>query len=132
MAGTGGELISRIESHLQKFKNRRYATLFPPVFINPKPVSRLTPQVKSSEKKQKSNATKLDYLFQYPYESHPRRDAVDADPLPEYEEPKCPLQKLLFSATLSTDPERLLNVSLYRPVLFTTSHDTAGECYQDF
>lgn len=42
-----------------------------------------------------------------------------------------PLQKLLFSATLFHDPEKLHALSLYKPKLFTAqvnSNDTVGKC----
>ncbi|GFS29018.1 ATP-dependent RNA helicase DDX51 [Nephila pilipes] len=42
-----------------------------------------------------------------------------------------PLQKLLYSATLSHDPEKLHTLSLYRPKLFTTSLESEnwiGKC----
>ena len=39
-----------------------------------------------------------------------------------------PLQKLLFSATLSQDPEKLASLHLFRPILFASRHamDTSG------
>lgn len=41
--------------------------------------------------------------------------------------PHPPLQRLLFSATLSSDPEQLQHVTLYHPKLFTVAAPSAGE-----
>lgn len=39
--------------------------------------------------------------------------------------PQMPLQKLLFSATLTHNPEKLQQLSLYQPHLFTSSHQSS-------
>ncbi|CAL1585291.1 unnamed protein product [Knipowitschia caucasica] len=41
--------------------------------------------------------------------------------------PQIPLQKLLFSATLTHDPEKLQQLGLYQPRLFTSAQHTSGE-----
>ena len=49
-----------------------------------------------------------------------RSTPFDFIPCVEYfSVPRLPLQKLLFSATLSHDPEKLENLRLYQPKLFT-------------
>ena len=40
-----------------------------------------------------------------------------------------PLQRLLFSATLSSDPEQLQHVTLHHPKLFTVGAAAAGEAW---
>uniref|UniRef100_A0A4W3GRD1 ATP-dependent RNA helicase n=1 Tax=Callorhinchus milii TaxID=7868 RepID=A0A4W3GRD1_CALMI len=39
-----------------------------------------------------------------------------------------PLQKLLFSATLTPNPEKLQQLSLYQPQLFTSTYTAPGQC----
>lgn len=41
--------------------------------------------------------------------------------------PKPPLHRLLFSATLTNNPEQLKHVPLYRPKLFTTGDSPQGK-----
>uniref|UniRef100_A0A4W4E8B3 ATP-dependent RNA helicase n=1 Tax=Electrophorus electricus TaxID=8005 RepID=A0A4W4E8B3_ELEEL len=42
--------------------------------------------------------------------------------------PQMPLQKLLFSATLTQNPEKLQQLSLYQPRLFSSKHTSALSC----
>lgn len=44
--------------------------------------------------------------------------------------PQAPLQRLLFSATLSSDPEQLQHVTLHHPKLFTVAAPAAGEAWE--
>jgi ATP-dependent RNA helicase DDX51/DBP6 len=46
------------------------------------------------------------------------RPALDYSCIAHYDKPTLPLQKLLFSATLSYDPQRFETLKLYRPKLF--------------
>ncbi|XP_069038465.1 ATP-dependent RNA helicase DDX51 isoform X1 [Lepisosteus oculatus] len=41
-------------------------------------------------------------------------------------QPQMPLQKLLFSATLTQNPEKLQQLGLYRPLLFTSVHSKSA------
>lgn len=43
-------------------------------------------------------------------------------PLRSLLQPQMPLQKLLFSATLTQNPEKLQQLGLYRPRLFSSTH----------
>ena len=52
------------------------------------------------------------------------QNAIDHEEIPL---PCVPLQKLLFSATLSHDPEQLQHISLYRPMLFTVVAPKKGK-----
>lgn len=40
-----------------------------------------------------------------------------------------PIHKILFSATLSTDPERLQSMSLFQPILFMASSDSSSGAF---
>ena len=55
------------------------------------------------------------------------RPALDHTCAAHYDRPCLPLQKLLFSATLSYDPQRFETLKLYRPKLFAAVEDAAGD-----
>ena len=50
------------------------------------------------------------------YKNRPRTDAVTMDNI---NKPAIPLQKLLFSATLSADPVKLEELNLFQPQLYS-------------
>lgn len=108
LIGDNGELIGRIMHHLINFKYDESNPCLPPCLhsfqlkesshFNPlvlEPTSQQPEHINLEMKKEK-------LLSEYIYTALP------------------PLQRLLFSATLTKDPEHLQNVSLYQPILFTT------------
>ncbi|KAB7508199.1 ATP-dependent RNA helicase DDX51 [Armadillidium nasatum] len=122
LAGDNGELIKRIQGHIMKFKHKDINNGIPPFLPLEKKVDKEESQSPETSDPLILNENKRYSLFSRPF----KRKLVELEPEEENDKteyfyvPHPPVQRLLFSATLTHDPEQLQNVSLFNPILFTS------------
>ncbi|KAL7636711.1 UNVERIFIED_CONTAM: hypothetical protein RMT77_012463 [Armadillidium vulgare] len=121
LAGDNGELIKRIQGHIMKFKHKDINNGIPP-FLPLEKVDDEESQYPETSDPLILNENKRYSLFSRPF----KRKLVELEPEEDNDKteyfyvPHPPVQRLLFSATLTHDPEQLQNVSLFNPILFTS------------
>ncbi|RXG67248.1 ATP-dependent RNA helicase DDX51 [Armadillidium vulgare] len=121
LAGDNGELIKRIQGHIMKFKHKEINNGIPP-FLPLEKVDDEETQYPETSDPLILNENKRYSLFSRPF----KRKLVELEPEEDNDKteyfyvPHPPVQRLLFSATLTHDPEQLQNVSLFNPILFTS------------